>query len=420
MVEALLQNQSKHHLTTQVRPHVHKFGGSSLKDAEQIDWVVKTIKAKVNRGDFVVVSANGQVTNYLLSIIQGSQPALAALTNYLCQLFNDVLLEPTELLLQLNQDLTQLAIKVKQPAVNHHEILALGELWSAQLLSAKLIEQQVPNNWLDARSFLVVDAQNHLADIDHARTQLLFWAKQCGIQVDGPLLHIVTGFIANDLKGESTTLGRNGSDYTATLIADLVQSAVVYLWTDVDGVYTADPRVIPAAKKIEKLTISEAQALSELGSNVLHQKTIAPILRQATNLVINTCVTDANGTVVERVDKLNNLGETVQNKGVVKTLAHKANLVFLSVAQVNELKARQFQAQLTAVQINNYANNYDKTQHVLSFYVEHNDWITTTQLIKSTGLTLEKQGLRSIFVPTPKYSAKPSSHHQSIEPFGTI
>ena len=132
MVEAQLKPQ------IQSSPQVHKFGGSSLKDAEQIDWVVKTIKAKVNKGDFVVVSANGQVTNYLLSIIQGSQPALVELSSYINRLLNEVLQDASELLQKLNQDLGQLADTVKQATFNHHDILALGELWSAQLLSAKL------------------------------------------------------------------------------------------------------------------------------------------------------------------------------------------------------------------------------------------------------------------------------------------
>lgn len=372
-------------------PNVHKFGGSSLKDSSQILSVVDTIKDQVKKGDFVVVSANGKVTDYLLLFIHGDKRALVHLTAYLNQLIESVLKSPDSLLKTINKDLNQLSIKLQKQLFNHHEVLALGELWSAQLLSAKLAEEQLANHWLDARKFIVVDEQNHLTNKDVARNQLLSSTNLCSESTDGVLFHVVTGFIASDITGESITLGRNGSDYTATLIAELVQSETVYLWTDVDGVYTADPNVIKQARSINQLTISEAQALSELGSNVLHQKTIAPILDQATRLVINTCGSISAGTVVER-SGLTDAGFGVEiSAGAVKTLAHKSHLVFLSVTQVNELKARQFQTQLIAAQINNYANHFDKTQHQLSFYVENNDLFKTTQLIKSAGLELETQ-----------------------------
>ncbi len=384
----------KHNPDYQRRPNVHKFGGSSLKDAAHISQVVNTIRDQVKVGDFVVVSANGQVTDFLLAYIHGSQQALVHLTGYLNRLVASVLISPEKMLRKINQDLNQLSLQGQQSLHHQHEILALGELWSAQLLSAKLSEQQLPNQWLDARAFLLVDEQNQLANRAVARTQLLHASKLCSDSAAGILCHVITGFIASDLSGESITLGRNGSDYTATLIADLVQSDTVYLWTDVDGVYTADPNEIKQARPIDELTISEAQALSELGSNVLHQKTIAPILQQSTRLVINTCGSASAGTWVSRPDwsePVNTALAAITTGGKVKTLAHKSDLVFLAVNQVNELKARQFQTQLTVSQVNNYANHFDKTQHQLSFYVEKNELFKTTQLIKSAGLQLATQ-----------------------------
>jgi aspartokinase/homoserine dehydrogenase 2 len=375
----------------QPTPNVHKFGGSSLKDAAQISQVVNTIRNQVNVGDFVVVSANGEVTDYLLAFIHGSKQALVHLTGYVNRLVASVLNSPEELIKKIHQDLNQLSLKGQQSLRHQHQILALGELWSAQLLSAKLTEQQLPNQWLDARKFLVVDAQNQLANRAIAKNQLIHSSKLCSDSAIGPLCHIITGFIARNLSGNSITLGRNGSDYTATLIADLVQSEKVYLWTDVAGVYTADPNEIQQARSIDELTICEAQALSELGSNVLHQNTMAPILQQSTQLIINTCGSDSAGTWVKSKDLPTLQDQKYKTEGKVKTLAHKSNLVFLSVTEINELKARQFQAQLTAAQINNYANHFDKTQHKLSFYVEKNELFKTTQLIKSAGLELATQ-----------------------------
>ncbi len=375
----------------QQAPNIHKFGGSSLSDSKQISKVVETIKNKVSRGDFVVVSANGKVTDYLLAYSQGKKQALVHLTGYLNQLITSVLQSPEQLNQIVHRDLNLLSNSAQQSSRNLHEVLALGELWSAQLLSAKLKEENVSCEWLDAREYLVVDEQSLLVNKDVAKNKLAQASNLCNDSDDGLFCQVITGFIASDLSGNCITLGRNGSDYSATLLADLVQSETVYLWTDVDGVYTADPHVISQARPIEQLTLSEAQALSELGSNVLHQKTMAPILQQPIKLVINTCDSTSAGTVVDRQGIKAKVFNSVSTSHGVKTLAHKSNLVYLSVAQVNELKARQLQTLLTAKQINNYANHFDKTQNILSFYVESADLFHSTQLLKSSGLSLKTQ-----------------------------
>ncbi|MGJ8663408.1 MAG: hypothetical protein ACSHWU_07150, partial [Marinicella sp.] len=274
------------------------------------------------------------------------------------------------------------AANVIDPSVR----VVLEKTLGHELLSAKLTELQIANNWIDARECFVVDGQDNLVNKAAARQALLKpIANKPALQ--NSAIHIVTGFIARDEAGNSTTLGRNGSDYSATLIAALFNSAEVYLWTDVDGVYTADPNVIPQAYRIPSLSLSEAQALSELGSHVLHQKTMAPILHKETKIVINTCQLKSEGTDVDRPA----LKAASKNDGAVKTLAHKANLTYFVVTQVSELQARQFQTQLTAAQINNFANHFDKTQNRLSFYLENKDSFKTAQLIKASQLILEEQ-----------------------------
>jgi|GEM_PF-151070 len=400
----------------QKAPDVHKFGGTSLQDAKRIGQVVDTIAAKVNRGDFLVVSANGRVTDYLYAIIQGDQQAWVDLNAYLVSLVDSVLEKPAPLLSQIRHDLHQLSAWTQQAATNQHDILALGELWSAQLLSAKLQEQHISNEWLDARDFLVIDDQNQLANRAIAKQQLqqLFRQSQDpeidqgkdpgedpgedpGVDpVKDPFCYVITGFIARDLNGDGVTLGRNGSDYTATLMAELMQTDTVYLWTDVDGIYSADPNLIKQAVRVKQLTLCEAQALSELGSNVFHEKTIAPMLPQSrvrashrpVRLEINTCNPKSNGT---QVTCSNSATSVKASEGRVKTLAHKSRLVHLSVAPISELKARQLQASLTAAQIASYANHLDKTRGALGFYVNPFDLFKTTQLIKSAKLHITQQ-----------------------------
>ncbi len=372
-------------------PDVHKFGGSSLKDAAQIARVIATIEQRVNNGDFVVVSANGQVTDYLCAFTQGQNQALGDLSDYLERLVASVLQSPTDLTNKIKADLQYIQGWSDQALRSVHEVLALGELWSAQLLSAKLTELKVANKCLDARDYLVVNEQNLLVNTALASQQLLQAAHGSDADKDGATYNIITGFIARDTVGHSITLGRNGSDYTATLIAHLVQSNTVYLWTDVDGVYTADPNVIEQARGIAQLSTCEAQALSELGSNVLHPKAIAPILQQNTRLVINRCGSKTAGTLVERLDRSASKMNQASSKGQVKTLAHKNNLVMFHSCQVQPAAAQQLLTELAAAQVSYYASQYDKTQQTLSFLVESQALFQTTQLIKAAGLSAAKQ-----------------------------
>lgn len=360
------------------KPAVHKFGGSSLSDSTHINQVIETIQSQVKDHDVVVVSANGGVTDLLIAVIENKTRFLSELKTYMVELIESVLSLPDAMLTVFNRDYQWLQKRLEKTQYNHHDIMALGELWSAQLLSAKLHELGIKNCWYDARAFLSVDNQNNLINPKQARKAWQAITSQ-GIQ-------LVTGFLATDAVGKSITLGRNGSDYTATLMASLLGSHSVYLWTDVDGVYTADPNVIKQAKRIDVLSICEAQALSELGSHVLHQKTIAPILHKQIKMVINTCHSHTKGTDVVPGEHL-----IQHNNYQVTTLAHKPNLVQITMEDINELKARQFQTELTAAQINNYANHFDKTQNKLRFYVEQNDWFRATQLIKAVGLSVSKQ-----------------------------
>ena len=357
------------------RPAVHKFGGSSLKDANAIASVISTIRSHVRPTDVVVVSANGGVTDQLIQVFNEGTGTLPALGEYLKKLASEVLAEPIDHLHSLQADLQQLHTGLTQATLSVHDVLACGEVWSARLLSARLDELGVANHWRDARTLLTVDAQNNPVNPAKAVQKLLSGSGQ-GIQ-------IITGFLARNEAGQGVTLGRNGSDYSATLVASLLRSSAVYLWTDVDGVYTADPHVIPEARRISTLTLGEAQALSELGSHVLHHKTINPLLQHPARIIINTCDSNTLGTdVVEQ----SRAGERQ-----VKTLAHKGQLVQLTLAGIHELRTRQFQAELTASQINQYACHYDKTRQVLQLCVEQVDFFRTSQLIRQAGLTLVEQ-----------------------------
>lgn len=351
-------------------PHIHKFGGSSLKNKGCLISVLDVIKARCHSGDYIVVSANGKVTNLLFAVVNHNaceqwSSVFNEVKKYITELVTEVLDNPQKLLKIITDDLKKIEKLCQQDTVNINDIVAYGELWSAQLLHHFLKQSDVDSQWIDARKIFTIDQNGHHIDRQYAISQL-------GIHGDHKSgLNIFTGYIASNCEGGTATFGRNGSDYSATLLAKLLKAPCVNFWTDVDGVYSADPNLVASAKKIDELSFCEAQALSELGSNVLHQKTMSPIIDQSVNISINCGPSHSTGTSISRHSDV---------KQQVKTIASKKNLVGLCIDGISELETHKLQAVLKKAQIYSYANRYDKTTLVFHFYVEHEDSFNAIKL----------------------------------------
>jgi len=270
--------------------NVHKFGGSSLASAQCIERVLDIIRQNCQLNDIIVVSANGKTTDglfALLSLVEATEEAdfTVTLAKLLADLKEEQLTLITELLnphnakqltQSLSADITQLAQWLTSDLSAHrNDILAFGELWSARLLSALLNEKICPSNAIDARDFLVINNEQDCT-IDHALSK-----AQLKTHVQFGKLAVVTGYISKDTRGKTCTLGRNGSDYSATIMASLLGALNVTLWTDVDGIYSADPRVVPNARKLHRLPNGVAKELGRLGNPVLHAKTLNPLISKS-------------------------------------------------------------------------------------------------------------------------------------------
>ncbi|WDE12486.1 bifunctional aspartate kinase/homoserine dehydrogenase II [Thalassomonas haliotis] len=260
--------------------NVHKFGGSSLATPECIERVIAIIRQHCQLDDIIVVSANGKTTDLLLSLHQlalSGEPLDSSLTllqeqqsALIFALLNDG--NAGRLARELAQDVKQLVAWLAQdPLAFESDILALGEVWSARLLSALLNERICGSYYLDARDFLVINNARECR-VDNALSKAHLASRR-----QGQKLAVITGFICKDETGHSCTLGRNGSDYSATIFASLLSAKNVTLWTDVDGIYSADPRVVPSARKLHRLPNAVAQELGRLGNPVLHKKTLQPL-----------------------------------------------------------------------------------------------------------------------------------------------
>lgn len=266
---------------------VHKFGGSSLADAFCYRRVARIVTEYAGASDLVVVSAAGDTTNRILAIIeaheQGSEAAevlLNQLEKYQQGLIKELLSgDIRSQILQLSQ--TDFArwrgwLAGEETITRRPELLAYGELWSARLLASLLKQQGTLADWLDARTFLTADdAPEPWIRVDVSRAALLERiAPHAGTRF------IVTGFICADPDGQSLILGRNGSDYSATLVGSLIDSRQVTIWKDVAGVYSADPRKVERVVSLPSLDWQEAEELARLGSPVLHPRTFQPVNRE--------------------------------------------------------------------------------------------------------------------------------------------
>lgn len=265
---------------------VHKFGGSSLADAFCYRRVARIVTEYAGASDLVVVSAAGDTTNRILAIIdahdqqsEAAEVLLNQLEKYQQGLIVELLGSKEHPVFELSRkDFARWRrwLAGDEEITRRPELLAYGELWSARLLASLLQKQGMRSDWIDARTFLTAeDAPEPIIQVEQSRAALLERiAPHTGTRF------IVTGFICADPDGNSLILGRNGSDYSATLVGSLLDSKQTTIWKDVAGVYSADPRKVERVVSLPSLDWQEAEELARLGSPVLHPRTFQPVNRE--------------------------------------------------------------------------------------------------------------------------------------------
>lgn len=277
------------------RCHLHKFGGSSLADADCYRRVAHILLTHGNSDDLVVVSAAGKSTNFLYKLLELKDSALLwqqelqVLIGFQQNLIEQLLSneQATSLRERLSIDKYQLISLFSLDELKEYErseVVSFGERWSARLLAALLRESGVAAIDVDARTLL-------LADEGGVPQIMLVESRQRVRQVlnDHPNERlIITGFICANSRGETLLLGRNGSDYSATLIASLAAIERVTIWTDVEGVFNADPNKINDAKLLKSLSLDEANRLAHLGSPVLHNRSLQPLFDTEVSLAVRS------------------------------------------------------------------------------------------------------------------------------------
>jgi aspartate kinase len=296
---------------------VAKFGGTSVADAAAIANVVDVIAGKQASGPVVVVvSALGGTTNVLLDLAHKAAGGELLSALQLVEQLRDRHLREVRALLDGSTEAADLALEIGASfeELAHlaeafrtlgyltprslDTVAALGELLSSQIVAAAFRHRGYPAVWVDARDVMKTNdfftrAEPDVEAIALASQQLLLPLLQQG------KIPVMGGFVGAAPGRVTTTLGRGGSDYSASLIGAAIEATAIEIWTDVDGMLTADPRVIPGARLIERISFDEAAELAAFGAKVLHPATIAPAVQRGIPVfVFNSRKPDGKGTMI--------------------------------------------------------------------------------------------------------------------------
>ena len=289
---------------------VYKFGGTSMKNADALEQVGNLVINSDAENLIVVVSAMGGMTDALLQFSETQDSKLIEDIQSLYIETTDSLVKNVSSRLSLIeafkediQEIREIA-KLKDHAslsIEENEILGFGEIWTSKLLHAYLSAMgEIETSWLNPMDFLIIQNEDMGANVNWSKSKEAF--TQAIQDKSGKV--IMGGFIASDIEGKSTNLGRNGSDYSASILGSLSEAKSVTIWTDVDGVLTGDPRVVNQARMIEQMTYDEAIELSYFGAEVIHPKTMAPLMHKEIPLYIrNTFNPESLGTSINSQQK---------------------------------------------------------------------------------------------------------------------
>lgn len=325
---------------------VHKFGGTSLANAERYRNAAKIIAGGTDDGrQAVIVSAMSGVTNALIDLVDRASHRDAGYSTALRDLRRREVETVAELLPadrsktlvdRINRDFDDIEDILKalwllrtEPRAALELISGYGELWSAQLLAAHIDDAGTDATWIDAREILTV-GEGQLApwvDWDSSAQRLSEWVEEHDEDVV-----VVTGFVASNVDGIPTTLGRNGSDYSASIFGYLLDATRIDIWTDVDGVMSANPRQVPDAVVLDEMSYDEAMELAYFGAKVIHPSTMAPAVNKGIPIWIrNTFDPEVPGTRIHGLG----LGEDEHGRAIKPAFTVKGIATVDGMALVN-------------------------------------------------------------------------------------
>ena len=340
---------------------VMKFGGTSVADPDAIDRLIGIVRGQLrqrpHRPPIVVVSALAGVTDKLIEATrhaeEGDAPRAEAALRALLDRHDTMsaAVAPasgTALQASVRADFDELIGLVRALAVLREvsprsldAVLASGEIVSSRIVAAALADHDIPAQWVDARSVLVTDAEHTGAvpDMDATRRRLQDRARR---HLDAGQVVVLGGFIGATRNGVTTTLGRGGSDYSAAIFGAALDADEIQIWTDVDGMLTADPRIVDAPRLVRELSFAEASELAYFGAKVLHPSTILPaVARNIPVRILNARHPDVEGTLIT--------ADARRAGAVLAAIACKRDVTVVDITSTRMLMAHGFLRRLFEV-----------------------------------------------------------------------
>jgi aspartate kinase len=309
---------------------VFKFGGASVRDVEGVVNLKRIVQLYENQTILVVVSAMGKMTNALEEVVrlfykkEEYTPNLKEIEDYHQALINGLFIDKAEITASLEEHVQRIIDYLKSvDGQNYDEIydqvISNGELISTLIISTYLSQEGISNRWLDARKYLKTDTTFREAKVNWDATQSSIDLLEQNVN-----LFVTQGFIGGTSDNKTTTLGREGSDYTASIFAHCLKAESVTIWKDVPGVLSADPRLFSEYQKFDQLSYTEAVEMTYYGATVIHPKTIKPLQNSKIPLYVKPFLhPEEAGTVI-------NSGEFLQKN--ISAIIVKKNQLLISIS----------------------------------------------------------------------------------------
>jgi aspartate kinase len=335
---------------------VCKFGGTSVQDAAAIRRLIGIIRSRMPERPVVVVSALARITDGLIEIAALAERDGTACRDRLDRMIERHAATAAELdgaeaaLPAIRQEAEALRAELDAAAGRRlvprerDGIAARGELWSSRLVMAALDGAGVPARWVDIRDIMITD-DRHGRATPYAQVVNTRARNTLIPLLERGLVPVTQGFIGATATGITTTFGRGGSDFTASLLGAALHGRRVEIWTDVDGLITADPRIVESARTLAVASYEEAAELATFGARVLHPATAVPLVREGIPIVVlNAQRPEQPGTVIESSAELERLGDSP-----IRSISWKKGITVVNIRAPRMLGAYGFLRQLFEV-----------------------------------------------------------------------
>ncbi len=379
---------------------VAKFGGSSVANIHAINKCLDIIKNNASI-KVIVVSAQANVTNLLSQIIiaDNTDTHKLIISEIYKIIFPIANLLNSEELNHINYLFKELEILCQKTHTNNSlktndQILSFGEYISAYLVTKILKNNNINCQYIDAKK--IIKTNN---EFTQAKPQIeeIKLAIEKNLSLCSDTIYILGGFIGSNVNNETTTLGRGGSDYSAALIAEAINAKQLYIWTDVAGIYQADPKLIPSSKVIKKLNFEEAIELSYFGAKVLHPDTLWPTMRANINVFIgSTFHPEKGGTWISDFKKekhsiIRAITERKEQALIIIKIFHttRANIIYdvLDVFRRNNINADLINMTDTTIYLTTSKNIESSKKNILNELSHlHNISITIEKNLSLTAI----------------------------------